>query len=152
MAQLVKNPPVNAWATGDAGSIPGWGRLPGGGHGNPLQHSCLENPMDRGAWLATVHGVAKSLTQLKSVSMHSCVVNMTIHCLCKSTGVDCHFLLQRTFPTQGLNPGLLHCRQTLYCLSHQEVLSLLIGISNCKCLLSSSARCETEVLSCVHDG
>ena len=41
---------------GDLGSIPGWGRSPGGGHGNPLQYSCLENPMDRGAWWATVHG------------------------------------------------------------------------------------------------
>ena len=45
-----------------AGSIPGLGRSPGGGHGNLLQYSCLENPMDRGAWRATVHGVAKSLT------------------------------------------------------------------------------------------
>ena len=47
---------------GDAGSIPGWGRPPGGGHGKPLQHSCLENPTDRGAWRATVHGVTKSRT------------------------------------------------------------------------------------------
>ena len=53
---MVKNPPVDA---GDAGSIPGLGRSPGGGHGNPLQYSCLENPMDRGAWWATAHGVAK---------------------------------------------------------------------------------------------
>ena len=47
---------------GDWSSIPGSGRSPGGGHGNPLQYSCLENPMDRGAWQATVHGVAKSQT------------------------------------------------------------------------------------------
>ena len=47
---------------GDMGSIPGSGRSPEGGHGNPLQYSCLENPMDRGAWLAAVHGVAKSRT------------------------------------------------------------------------------------------
>ena len=53
---VVKNPPTNAE---DVGSIPGWGRSPGGGHGNPLQYSCLENPMDRGAWCATVHRVAK---------------------------------------------------------------------------------------------
>ena len=46
-------------------SIPGSGRSPGGGHSNPLQYSCLENPMDRGAWWATVHGVAKSRTRLK---------------------------------------------------------------------------------------
>ena len=47
---LVKNPPVNAGDTKDVGSIPGLGRLPGGGHGNPLQYSCPENSMDRGAW------------------------------------------------------------------------------------------------------
>ena len=47
---------------GDPGSIPELGRSPGGGHGNPLQYSCLENPMDRGAWRATVHGVAESDT------------------------------------------------------------------------------------------
>ena len=49
---------------GDPGSIPGWGSSPGGGHGNPLQYSCLENPMDRGAYQATVHGVTKSWTWL----------------------------------------------------------------------------------------
>ena len=54
---MVKNPPANP---GDVGSIPVLGRSPGGGHGNPLQCSCLENPMDRGAWRATVHGVAES--------------------------------------------------------------------------------------------
>ena len=52
----------------DAASIPGWGRSPGGRHGNPLQYSCLENPMDRGACWATVHGVAKSQTQQKHLS------------------------------------------------------------------------------------
>ena len=50
---VVKNLPVDAGDTGDAGSIPGSGRSPGGRHGNPLQYSCLENPMDRGAWWAT---------------------------------------------------------------------------------------------------
>ena len=49
---------------GDLGSIPGSGRPPGGSHGHPLQYSCLENPMDRGAWQAIVHGVTKSQTQL----------------------------------------------------------------------------------------
>ena len=62
---VVKNPPAIQGAAGDAGSIPGSGRFLGGGHGNPLQYSCLENPMDRGAWWATFHGVTKSQTQLK---------------------------------------------------------------------------------------
>ena len=53
---MVKNPPANAGDTGDTGSIPGLGRSPGGGNGNPLQYSCLENPMDRRAWWATFHG------------------------------------------------------------------------------------------------
>ena len=56
----------------DMGSIPGSGRSPGGGPGNPLQYSCLENPMDRGARQATVHGVAKSRTQLKALNTHAC--------------------------------------------------------------------------------
>ena len=57
---VVKNPPANAGDIRDAGLIPGLGRSPGGGHGSPLQYSCLENPMDRGAWQATVHGVTKN--------------------------------------------------------------------------------------------
>ena len=56
---VVKNPPVN---TGDESSIPESGRYPGEGNGNPLQYSCLENPRDRGAWQATVHGVTKNWT------------------------------------------------------------------------------------------
>ena len=56
---MVKSPPANAE---DLGSIPGWGRSPGGGNGNSLKYSCLENPMDRGAWQATVFGVVKSQT------------------------------------------------------------------------------------------
>ena len=55
---------VSARNAGDLGSIPGSGRSPGEGNGNPLQYSCLENPMDGGAWWATVHGVAKSRTRL----------------------------------------------------------------------------------------
>ena len=56
---VVKNLPANAGTAGDVGLIPGSGRAPGGGNGNPLQHSCLGNLMDRGAWWATVHGVSK---------------------------------------------------------------------------------------------
>ena len=59
---LVKNLPANARDVRDAGLIPGLGRSSGGGYGNPLQYSCLENPMDRGAWWATITGVAKRQT------------------------------------------------------------------------------------------
>ena len=61
---VVKNPPANMGDIRDVGSTPGSGRSPGGGPGNPLQYSCLENPMDREAQQATVHGVTKSQTQL----------------------------------------------------------------------------------------
>ena len=61
---MVKNLPDNAGNTGDVGSIPQLGRSPEGGNGNPFQYSCLDNPMDRGAWWDTVHGVAKSGTEL----------------------------------------------------------------------------------------
>ena len=62
MVQEVKNPPASAGDIRDVGSIPGLGRSSGEGHGNPLQYSCLENPMDIGAWWATVHRVSKSQT------------------------------------------------------------------------------------------
>ena len=60
----------SAFHVGDSGSLPGSERLPGEGNGNPLQYSCLENPMDRGAWWATVRGVAKSWTQLSDFHFH----------------------------------------------------------------------------------
>ena len=62
MGLVGKNPFANARDVRDTGSIPGLGTSPGGGHGNPLQFSCLENHMDRGVWLATVHGVTESDT------------------------------------------------------------------------------------------
>ena len=61
---MVKNPPANAGDIRDVGLIPGLGRFPGGGQGNPLQYSYLENSMDRGTWQTIVHGVAKSRTRL----------------------------------------------------------------------------------------
>ena len=68
---MVKNSPANAGDVRDLGSIPGSGRSPGGGHGNPLVYSCLENPTDRGAWWATVHEVTKGQTRLKRLSAHA---------------------------------------------------------------------------------
>ena len=64
MALVIKNPSANAGEVRDADSIPGSGRSPGEGNGNPLQYCCLENPMDGGAWWAIVHGVVKSWTRL----------------------------------------------------------------------------------------
>ena len=71
MMPVVKNPPANAGDIREAGSIAGSRRSPGRGHGNSLQYSWLENPMDRGAWWATVHRVTKSQTWLKWLSMHT---------------------------------------------------------------------------------
>ena len=68
VALVVENPPATAEDVRDAGSIPGSGRSSGGGHGNPLQYSCLEDPMDRGAWQASVHKAAKSQTQLSDLA------------------------------------------------------------------------------------
>ena len=64
---MVKNPPAKAGETRDVGGpIPGSGRSPGVGNGSPFQYSCLENPMDRGAWQTTIHGIAKSWTWLRT--------------------------------------------------------------------------------------
>ena len=85
MVLMVKNPPANIGDIRDASSVLGLGRSPGGGHSNPLQYSCLENPMDRGAWWATDHRIAQSRTQLKRRStaqhntiLYSCVYNIII--------------------------------------------------------------------------
>ena len=67
---MAKNPSANAGDAGDPVWIPGLGRFSGGGNGNPLQYSCLENPMDRGTWQATVHGVTKSQTGLVIYHAH----------------------------------------------------------------------------------
>ena len=68
---MVKNPPAKAGDVRNVGSVPGEGRSPGGGHVNPLQYSCLENPMDSRVWQVMVHRVTKSQTRLKRLSTHS---------------------------------------------------------------------------------
>ena len=98
--------------------IPRWGRAPGGGNGNPLQHSCLENPMDRGAWWATIHGVVKSRTRLSDARTH--IFGPQPHpyalCLRPHTPSPCGSVSSPPFmrthslyvgPT--LNPGRSHC-------------------------------------------
>ena len=76
-----KEPTCQCRRLRDAGSIPGSGRCPGGRHGNPLQHSYLENPMDRGAWQATVHKVAKSYIWLKQLNVHACILAVRNFCV-----------------------------------------------------------------------
>ena len=111
----VKTLPARAGRSGDPGSMPGSGRSPGGGNGNPRQYSCLENPVDKGAWQATVC----SVQSLSRVRLFATPWTVATRLLCpwdspgKNTGVGCHFLLQGIFPTQGSNQGLSHCRQTL---------------------------------------
>ena len=131
---------------GDPGLIPGSGRSPGGGPGYPLQYFGLKNPMDRGAWRAAAHGVAKGRTlrcrvdtnrtsqsayspaQRNSESewgrsvLSDSATPWTVQAMgCSRPGCwrgSCS-LLQGIFPTQGSNPGLLHCRRMLYQLGHK---------------------------------
>ena len=92
--------------------MPGWGQSPGKGNGNALQYSCWKNPMNRGAWWATVHGVVKNQRGLSTQEQE--YGQSPTRLLCpwdfpsKNNGVGCHFLLQGIFPTNRSNPCLLH--------------------------------------------
>ena len=126
---MVKNLSTNA---GDVGLIPGSGRSPGGGNGNPLQYSCLENIMDGGTWPATVHIVTKSWMLLSTHALEGILCresesrsivsdSLQPHGLYspwnapgQNTGVGSLSLLQGVFPTQGSNTGLPHCRWVLF--------------------------------------
>ena len=81
VALVIKIPPANAGDIRDTVLIPALGRSPGRGHSNPLQYSCLENTMDRGAWWATVHRIAKSQTWLKRLSTHAACTGWRLGCL-----------------------------------------------------------------------
>ena len=94
---MVNNLPVNAGDVRGTCFIPGSGRYQGGGHGNPLQYSCLENPMDRGAWQATVHRVTQSQTQLKQLSRHTLLLLYYIYNLQK---------INRSGKIQSIYPSL----------------------------------------------
>ena len=114
VALVVKNLPVSAGDVRNAAHIPGSGRSLEGGYGNPLQDSCLENPMDRGDGWATVHGVANSWTQLKRLSdltvqlwTVACQAPLSMESFRQEYWSGLHFLLQGIFPTQGSNPQSL---------------------------------------------
>ena len=100
---MVKKVPTNARDARDVGLIPRSGRFCGGGHGNPLQYSCWKNPMDRGAWWATVHGVVKNQIGLSTQEQE--YGQSPTRLLCpwdfpgKNDGVGFHFLLQGSFLT-----------------------------------------------------
>ena len=96
VALVVKSLSANAGDVREAGSVPGSGRSPGGRHSNPLQYSCLENPMDRGAWQATVHGITQSWTRLKQFSTHTLeryiYTGYTLECIYLHT-LECNGIL-----------------------------------------------------------
>ena len=110
-APVVKNPLDNAGNVREAGSIPGQGRSPGGGHGNLFQYSCLENPMDGGAWRATVHRVAKSQTWLKWRNTYTQKETLVLLPFSFVTLSESHFLRLLTCKMKGIwSPEQLHCR------------------------------------------
>ena len=107
---MVKNLPASAGDTRDSGSVLGLGRYPGEGGGNPLQYSCLENPIDRGAWWATVYGVTKSQTRLSTFSTTINIFRVMIFTdntskftLRKNTHIK-HFQIFKWQCSQGLVP------------------------------------------------
>ena len=126
---VVRNPPASAGDVRDTGSIPGLGRFPAGGHGNPLQCSCLENPMDRGGCWAAVHTVSKSWPWLKRLNMHikgrrrGMMISMTIlgnhqlHGNQSTLSIFIHNAGLLTFGTiDNLNAIILCCGMALFCI------------------------------------
>ena len=115
---VAENLPASGGDGGDLGLIPGSGRSPGGGHDNPLRYSCLENPMDRGAWRATIHRVAKSRTWLKLFSMHVPILHvisetLAIHGWSGVLMFYLHLARRQWHPTPVLLPGKSHGRRSL---------------------------------------
>ena len=109
VALVVKNLPASAGDIRESSSIPGSGRSSGGGHGNPLQYSHLENPMDRGAWWATGHGVKKRWTQLKRLPTHAHVYLFLwgLPCLCYDFGFSLLLPILPIFSSIHLSSTLL---------------------------------------------
>ena len=122
-----KESACDAGDTGDSGSIPAWGRSPGGGHDNALQYSCWENSMDGGAWQATIHGVTESQTRLSNQAgalvihgheivhssasgmLHPSALSLTTSCFCQVsiTISPLLFLRVRLWDTTGLSPSII---------------------------------------------
>ena len=100
VALVIKNPTTNAEDIRNTGLIPGSGKAPGGGHGNPLQYSCLENPMDREAWWATVQMITKNWTQLKWWHAHTHTSLKILINSCKTSGM--HIFLVVSYPWSSM--------------------------------------------------
>ena len=98
VALVVNNPTANAGDMTEVGLIPGLGRYPGEGHGNPLQYSWLENPVDRGAWWAMVHRVMKGQTQLKWLSTKCSYANFLLFVCLKHSILNFSFMQQLSVP------------------------------------------------------
>jgi len=134
----------SACNAGDPSLIPGSGRSSGEGNGNPLQYSCLENPMDRGAWWATVHGVAKSWTRLSTHivwSSTSCTVFFFFLKMCLMFVYLC-LVAPGNLPNPGIEPGLPHCRRILYHLNHQGSFMNISFMCYAKSLQSCLTLCD----------
>ena len=162
-----KESACKAGATRDAGSVARLGGYPGGGHGNPLQYSCLENPMDRGAWQTTVHRVAKSWTRLKWLSTHTHVstgglvrtsVTHLSDFLFQTTPHYVSQFLERSISPPGLCihsspfpgspiPPPLCCNVLLILGAHSWGFSLNIPYSQRPALLSRLSPCSTDSCS-----
>ena len=112
---VVKNLPANAGDKRHAGSIPGSGRSPGEGNGYPLQYSCLENSIDRGAWWATGHAATKSQTGLRTSTFLGSGAKSSVDV---AHGLNCPTLCG-IFPDEGLNPYPLYWQADSYPLPHQ---------------------------------
>ena len=141
----VKNPPSNTGDIRDASSIPGLGRPPGGRYGHPLQYSCLENHMHRGAWWATVHGIAKSWTWLNQLSTHP-----STHTQFKDRMQDLpqfRVRLKSLLLTTMLYCFLYRERGTVQRKSGAELLLCKCDPPNGAAVLGSSLSCLSDLLS-----
>ena len=108
---MVKNPPTNAE---DSGPMPGLGRSPREGHGNPLQYSCLENPMDRGARWAMVHSITKNRTQLKRLSKHVRICICVTDSLCCTPETNTVIVIVVNQLYSNKNKGMFHLKHPSY--------------------------------------
>ena len=123
MALLVKNPPANAGDIRVVGSVSGLGSSPLGGNGNPLQYSCLENPIDRGTWWATVHGVAKSLTRLERLSTHAFFLSVFL-VVVRSRQLQTTSLAQLALPSRVFT--------SYFYISFQVIVWLVASLVSCR--------------------